>query len=118
MLFFGGLFAAYMLYRVWYPGTFGDASRTLDIMLGTVNTCVLITSSLTMALAVHAAATDERRGTMLLPRATMVLGAVFLGIKASSTTQKFQSTTSRAPASTSRARRPSARSCSSRSTSR
>ena len=34
LLFFGGLFAAYMIYRVWYPETFGDASRTLDITLG------------------------------------------------------------------------------------
>ena len=50
VLFFGGLFAAYMIYRVWYPETFGAASRTLDITLGAVNTLVLITSSLTMAL--------------------------------------------------------------------
>jgi len=89
VLFFGGLFAAYMLYRVWYPGTFGEASRTLDITLGTVNTMVLITSSLTMALAVHAAATDERRGTMIFLVLTMILGAVFLGIKGVEYYQKF-----------------------------
>ncbi len=89
VLFFGGLFAAYMLYRVWYPGTFGEASRTLDITLGTVNTMVLITSSLTMALAVHAAATDERRGTMIFLVLTMVLGAVFLGIKGVEYYSKF-----------------------------
>jgi len=81
VLFFGGLFAAYMIYRVWYPDTFGEASRTLDITLGTVNTAVLITSSLTMALAVHAAATGARRGTMVFLVLTMALGAVFLGIK-------------------------------------
>ncbi len=89
VLFFGGLFTAYMLYRVWYPGTFGDASRTLDITLGTVNTMVLITSSLTMALAVHAAATDKRRTTMRFLVLTMVLGAVFLGIKGVEYYQKF-----------------------------
>src|SRR5512140_1438593 len=89
VLFFGGLFMAYMLYRVWYPGTFGDASRTLDITLGTVNTMVLITSSLTMALAVHAAATGQRRGTMMFLVLTMILGVVFLGIKGVEYYQKF-----------------------------
>ena len=81
VLFFGGLFAAYLLYRVWYPDVFGEASRTLDITLGSVNTLVLIGSSLTMALAVHAAATGERRTLMIFLVLTMVLGAVFLGIK-------------------------------------
>lgn len=89
LLFFGGLFTAYMLYRVWYPETFGAASRTLDITLGAVNTMVLITSSLTMALAVHAAATDERRKLMAFLAATMVLGAVFLGIKGIEYHHKF-----------------------------
>jgi cytochrome c oxidase subunit 3 len=90
VLFFGGLFAAYMLYRVWYPQTFGAASRTLDITLGTVNTMVLITSSLTMAFAVRAAATDERRALMAFLVATMALGLVFLGIKGVEYVQKFQ----------------------------
>jgi cytochrome c oxidase subunit III len=90
VLFFGGLFAAYMLYRVWYPDTFGAASRTLDITLGAVNTMVLIGSSLTMALAVRAAATDERRRLLLFLVATMVLGAVFLGIKGVEYAHKFE----------------------------
>jgi cytochrome c oxidase subunit III len=90
VLFFGGLFAAYMLYRVWYPETFGAASRTLDVTLGAVNTMVLIGSSLTMALAVRAAATDERRRLMLFLVATMVLGAVFLGIKGVEYAHKFE----------------------------
>jgi cytochrome c oxidase subunit III len=90
VLFFGGLFTAYMLYRVWYPDTFGAASRTLDITLGTINTTVLITSSLTMALAVRAAATDERRKLMLFLVLTMVLGAMFLGIKGVEYYQKFE----------------------------
>jgi cytochrome c oxidase subunit 3 len=89
VLFFGGLFAAYLVYRVWYPETFGEASRTLDITLGTVNTAVLITSSLTMALAVHAAATNERRGTVLFLALTMLLGAAFLGIKGVEYYDKF-----------------------------
>lgn len=89
VLFFGGLFTAYMLYRVWYPETFGAASRTLDITLGTVNTLVLITSSLTMALAVHAAAEDRRRTVMLFLAVTMLLGAAFLGIKGVEYYEKF-----------------------------
>jgi cytochrome c oxidase subunit 3 len=90
VLFFGGLFAAYMLYRIWYPETFGAASRTLDIRFGSVNTVVLITSSLTMALAVHAAATGERRKVMQWLVITMLLGAVFLAVKGVEYYQKFE----------------------------
>lgn len=82
VLFFGGLFAAYLLYRVWYPDTFGEASRTLDIWLGTANTAILIFSSFTMAMAVHSAALGHRRLLLLFLVLTMVLGAAFLGIKA------------------------------------
>lgn len=89
VMFFGGLFTAYMVYRVWYPETFGAASRTLDITLGAVNTLVLITSSLSMAFAVRAAATDQRRQLLTLLVITMVLGMVFLGIKGFEYHQKF-----------------------------
>jgi len=89
VLFFGGLFAAYLLYRVWYPETFGDASRTLDIVLGTANTMVLITSSLTMAMAVRSAALGERRALLVFLVLTMVLGAVFLGVKGVEYHEKF-----------------------------
>jgi cytochrome c oxidase subunit III len=88
-MFFGGLFAAYMIYRVWYPETFGAASRTLDITLGAVNTLVLITSSLSMALAVRAAATEQRRQLLALLVTTMMLGAIFLGIKGFEYHQKY-----------------------------
>src|ERR1700704_6769889 len=81
VLFFGGLFAAYSIYRPWYPEAFAFASHELDITLGTINTAVLITSSLTMALGVHAAQMGERTKLMLFLVATMVLGTVFLGIK-------------------------------------
>jgi cytochrome c oxidase subunit 3 len=89
VLFFGGLFAAYSVYRNWYPDAFAAASRSLDITLGTVNTAVLITSSLTMALAVHAAQIGRRTLVMLFLLATMVLGTAFLGIKAVEYSQKF-----------------------------
>ena len=88
-LFFGGLFAAYSLYRNWYPEAFAAASHELDIVLGGINTVVLITSSLTMALAVHAAQTGERRLLLWLLMATMALGAAFLGIKGVEYYHKF-----------------------------
>src|SRR3954467_14969476 len=81
VLFFGGLFATYSIYRSWYADAFAAASHELLIWPGTINTTVLITSSLTMALAVHAAQTGERRLLMLFLVLTMVLGTAFLGIK-------------------------------------
>ena len=78
VLFFGGLFLTYCIYRSWYPAAFASASHELSLTLGAVNTAVLITSSLTMALAVHAAQTGERRRLMVFLVATMVLGGVFL----------------------------------------
>jgi cytochrome c oxidase subunit III len=89
VLFFGGLFLTYSVYRLWYPAAFAAASHELDVMLGTINTAVLITSSLTMALAVHAAQTGERKQLMLLLVATMLLGSVFLGIKGFEYHEKF-----------------------------
>ena len=89
VLFFGGLFMVYTVYRNWYPQEFAAASHTLDIRLGTINTAVLITSSLTMALAVHAAQLGQRKLIMLFLVATMALGAVFLGIKGVEYYSKF-----------------------------
>jgi cytochrome c oxidase subunit 3 len=89
VLFFGGLFLTYSVYRSWYPGAFAAASHSLDVTLWTINTAVLITSSLTMALAVHSAEVAERRKLMIFLVATMVLGGVFLGIKAVEYAQKF-----------------------------
>ena len=89
VLFFGGLFATYCVYRNWYPGAFAAGSHELSIALGGVNTAVLITSSLTMALAVHAAQTGERRLLLLFLAATMMLGGVFLGIKGVEYYDKF-----------------------------
>jgi cytochrome c oxidase subunit 3 len=81
VLFFGGLFTVYTVYRSWYPDAFAAGSRELDVTLGAINTAVLITSSLTMALAVHSAQLGQRRTLMLFLAATMALGGVFLGIK-------------------------------------
>src|SRR3990172_2833723 len=61
VLFFGGLFMAYWAFRYFYPGTLLAAHEYLDKTLGTINTVVLITSSLTMALALHSAQTGKQR---------------------------------------------------------
>jgi cytochrome c oxidase subunit 3 len=89
VLFFGGLFATYLIYRTWYPREFGIASEELDIFWGTFNTAVLITSSLTMALAVHAAQTGARRLTVIFIVLTMVLGTAFLAVKGLEYSHKF-----------------------------
>jgi cytochrome c oxidase subunit 3 len=82
VMLFGGMFTAYTVYRTVYPEGFAEGSRHMDLALGGVNTGVLIVSSLTMALAVRAAAIVNRRSLIRYLGATIVLGLVFLGIKA------------------------------------
>ena len=91
VLFFGGLFMAYILYRIWYPDMFVAASHHLNIPLGAVNTAVLIGSSLTMAYAVNAAQRGAKpKEQVFWLVATMVLGSVFLGIKVVEYADKFE----------------------------
>ena len=89
IMFFGGLFAGYTVYRVYYPEAFAEGSHHLDILLGGINTAVLIGSSLTMALAVHAAQTGQRWPLVGFLLLTMLLGLVFLGIKSVEYGHKF-----------------------------
>ena len=81
IMLFGGLFVGYTAYRQAFPQTFALASRHTDFWLGTINTAVLLTSSLTMALAVAAAKEGKRKAQILLLLATLLLGLAFLGIK-------------------------------------
>jgi cytochrome c oxidase subunit 3 len=81
VLFFGGLFTVYTVYRNQYYSVFEACSHHLDWKLGAANTAVLIVSSLTMALAVHAAALGRRQATTAWLAATIALGAIFLGVK-------------------------------------
>ncbi len=81
IMFFGGLFASYAIYRSLYPEGFAVASRHLDYRLGALNTAVLICSSLTMALAVRSAQLGRSRALRLFLALTMALGVVFLGVK-------------------------------------
>src|SRR5918996_2369705 len=90
VMFFGGMFAGYTLYRTAYPQGFASASNQLDIWLGTINTAVLIFSSLTMALAVRSAQLGQRKPIMTFLLLTILLGAVFLGIKSAEYYHKFE----------------------------
>ncbi|MFN7976167.1 MAG: cytochrome c oxidase subunit 3 [Acidobacteriota bacterium] len=81
VMFFGGLFCAYTLYRWRYPEAFVHASHELDVKLGAINTVILIGSSLTMALAVRGAQTGARRVQVAFLVLTIALGCAFLGIK-------------------------------------
>jgi len=89
IMFFGGLFTAYLVYRMHNPHAFAAGSHHLDILLGGVNTAVLIISSLTMALAVHAAQTSKRGTLLMMLVLTSIFGLAFLGIKAVEYTSKF-----------------------------
>jgi cytochrome c oxidase subunit 3 len=89
IMFFGGLFAAYAIYRWFYFAAFAGGSRILDVRLGALNTVVLLGSSLTMALSVRSAQTGNRRALVLFLILTMILGGVFLGVKAYEYDQKF-----------------------------
>jgi cytochrome c oxidase subunit 3 len=90
VMFFGGLFTAYIVYRQAYPLVFAEASRHTDFLLGSINTAILLTSSLTMALAVNAIQTGSRKGLAAFLVITAMLGTAFLGIKGLEYVHKFQ----------------------------
>jgi len=89
IMFFGGLFAAYTIYRWLYLPAFEGGSHILDIRLGASNTVILLGSSLTMALSVRSAQTGNRRATVWCLILTMILGGIFLGVKGVEYHQKF-----------------------------
>jgi cytochrome c oxidase subunit 3 len=81
VMMFGGLFMCYIVARSKFLEAFVDASHHLSIGLGGFNTIVLIVSSLTMAMAVHAASEGHQKKTFKFLLWTLFLGAVFLGVK-------------------------------------
>lgn len=81
ILFFGGLFTAYIVYRWRFAMAFDEASNHLHVGLGTINTLVLLMSSFTMAMAVHCAQTGRRQLLPLMLSVTAILGAIFVAIK-------------------------------------
>jgi cytochrome c oxidase subunit 3 len=90
VMMFGGLFTGYTVYRHAYLAGFAAGSRHLDVLLGAVNTAVLITSSFTMAMAVRSAQLGRRSRLVGFLLATMAFGCVFLSIKGVEYARKFE----------------------------
>ena len=82
VMFFGGMFTAYILFRWLYHGGFAEGSNELIMYAGFLNTGVLLVSSLTMALAVDEAKLGNPKAVVWFLVITMVLGSIFLGVKA------------------------------------
>src|SRR5512143_2602681 len=81
VMFFGGLFCAYLVGRIQHFAAFAAGSQTLDIKIGTINTAVMLASSFTVVLAVHAAKIGSRKLLVLFLVLTMIFGGVFLALK-------------------------------------
>jgi cytochrome c oxidase subunit III len=90
IMFFGGLFMVYTIYRSAYPDVFAIASSTLNVYIGAANTVVLLCSSLTMVLAVRAAQLGQKRAIVICIILTLILGFIFLGVKAYEWNIKFE----------------------------
>jgi cytochrome c oxidase subunit 3 len=82
LMLFGGLFLGYTVYRWAYPNEWAAGSHALRVDIGAINTIVLLTSSLTMALAVHGVRTGKRVQLLWCLALTAALGTTFLVIKA------------------------------------
>lgn len=89
VMFFGGLFLAYIIYRSKYPVEFALASNSLNVTMGFINTLVLICSSVTMALAVYFSQIGKTRLLIGFLLSTMALGLAFLGIKSVEYHEKY-----------------------------
>lgn len=90
IMFFGGMFAAYTIYRSAYPTVFGVASTSLNVTIGAINTCVLLLSSFTMVMAVRAGQLGQRNMIIFFLIITLIFGCVFLGVKAYEWTEKYE----------------------------
>jgi cytochrome c oxidase subunit 3 len=89
VMFFGGLFMAYILYRYWYPDAWAAASNHLNVQMGAINTVVLICSSLTMVLAVRSAQVGSWIGQVVNLILTIGFGTTFLVVKYFEYKEKF-----------------------------
>ena len=89
IMFFGGMFLAYTLYRSTYPAAFASASNHLSLPLGALNTGVLILSSFTMAMGVYSAQIGKRRNLIICLILTILLGLTFLVVKAFEYREKY-----------------------------
>ncbi len=89
ILLFSGMFVAYAVYRTWYPEVFQDVSGLLDWKLGGLNTIVLLGSSFTVAMSIHYAQTNNKKGLVLNLALTILCACVFLVVKYFEYTGKF-----------------------------
>ena len=90
IMMFGGLFAAYLIYRLKFYDAFVAGSTSISVSWGFANTLVLLGSSFTMAMAVWAAQKGNRKQQMMWLVLTMILGAAFLGVKAKEYYDKYE----------------------------
>ena len=90
IMFFGGMFAVYTIYRSWYPDVFAIASSSLNQIIGALNTGVLLLSSFTMVMAVRAGQLGQRKAIVIFLILTLLFGGIFLGVKAYEWNQKFE----------------------------
>ena len=89
ILLFGGLFLVYSVFRAWNPDMFVNAHKVLDVRMGALNTIVLITSSVTMALAIRSMQLGDKKKTLLMLSATLIFALVFLVVKYIEYSHKF-----------------------------
>ncbi len=89
ILLFGGLFVFYAIFRSWNPDMFYNAHQHLNVYLGTLNTFVLITSSLTVALGIRSMQLNNRKQTIIFLVLTLVFAAIFLVVKYFEYAHKF-----------------------------
>ena len=90
VLLFSGMFVAYAVFRQWHPEAFVAASGTLNVTLGTINTIVLLTSSLTVALSIHYIQHDEVKKCVYSLLTTIGLAGAFMVIKYFEYMAKFE----------------------------
>lgn len=90
IMFFGGLFVAFICYHVLFPDAFEMASNRLSVSWGVVNTAVLLISSFTMAMAVYSAQTNKRKPLLMYLGITFLCACAFMGVKSIEWTQKAQ----------------------------
>jgi cytochrome c oxidase subunit 3 len=89
IMFFGGMFCAYTVYRHQYQHTFAVASTSLNATIGAANTCILLLSSFTMVLAVRAGQLGSQKMIVIYLVLTLLFGGAFLGVKAIEWKEKF-----------------------------
>ena len=90
IMFFGGMFAVYTVYRSWYPDVFAIASSSLNEIIGAINTGVLLLSSFTMVMAVRAGQLGQQKMIIIFLILTLLFGGIFLGVKAYEWNEKFE----------------------------